>query len=210
MAKKVKPSTDTTATIVVILDESGSMGHLTDATIEKYNGYVKEQAEVGPGSLTLVTFRDTIVKTVREGEPLATTRPITRYEYKPSGGTPLYDAIGITLTKMLGQNHPEKVIIVIITDGEENMSHQFSHPAVRQLIAAARSLDWQIVFLGANVDAEKNIATYGTSRMSTSSWYPTLRGIGDTYSTLTLASTNYRTGQTAAVDMSELGVKTGV
>lgn len=116
--------------INIVLDMSGSMESLTSDTIGGVNNFLKEQAALpGDATVTLCIF-NTNSKFVHENVPLASVPMLTTTSYRPSGGTALLDAMGLTIDKvgksladMKEEDRPEKVIFLVITDGEENSSH---------------------------------------------------------------------------------------
>ncbi len=155
--------------ITVVLDRSGSMASVQDATIEAFNGYLRSQrGGVGDVVMSLIQFDD-------QYEPLFLARPIshaaelTRETYQPRGSTALFDAIGRTirdsgerLALLPESQRPGSVIFVIQTDGFENASRRYSGAQINSMIAHQRDqYSWQFVFLGANQDAIASAAKFG-------------------------------------------------
>ena len=140
----------------VILDKSGSMASKFNDVIEGFNAYLsglsKEDKVDYLFSLTLfdtmVTYRDVAI-------PLASVRKLDTQTYVPGGNTALNDAIGISVRKVEGDKpQVDKVITVIMTDGEENSSREWTHDAVKSLIEQKEKEGvWTFVFLGAAPDA---------------------------------------------------------
>jgi hypothetical protein len=97
---------------------------------------------------TMVTYRDVAI-------PLASVRKLDTQTYVPGGNTALNDAIGISVRKVEGDKpQVDKVITVIMTDGEENSSREWTHDAVKSLIEQKEKEGvWTFVFLGAAPDA---------------------------------------------------------
>ncbi len=166
--EKNTPMTTTTVFNLIILDESGSMSHLTDATISGCNetlNLIRETAK-GPGSakmrqlVSIYAFQDGgsiksryLVKNVKPEQ----VADITRADYRPLGNTPLLDAVGSTLTelKAVAATHEDATgIITIITDGYENSSRQYSAADVARLISQFKEMGWTVNLIGANIDVE--------------------------------------------------------
>src|SRR5258708_22820381 len=64
------------------------------------------------------------------------------------------DALGQKLAVMPEQERPSKVIVLVITDGEENQSHRFNLEQIKEKITHQREVySWEFVFMGANIDA---------------------------------------------------------
>lgn len=148
--------------ITVLLDRSGSMESVKDETISGYNAFVKEQKEAGDNaSLTLVQFDSVGVDTLQEFTPIKSVPNLNGDTFQPRGMTPLLDALGETiestgrsLSAIPEANRPDKVVFVIITDGQENASHRFSKGRIKEMIDHQSSVyKWQFVYLGANQDA---------------------------------------------------------
>ena len=143
--------------LVNILDASGSMGHLQEATIAGYNQYLQSQEGKGVNLVYTVTFSNK-TSVIRELDTLSSGL-ITNRDYQTNGGTALYDAIGGTvrhideLLKSLGANW--KVIVNIITDGEENSSRYFREADIQQLIEDHQNKGWLFIYAGAHNQAKQ-------------------------------------------------------
>jgi hypothetical protein len=132
--------------------------------IEGFNAYVdgltREDKVDYLFSLTLfdtqVAYRDVAI-------PLCNVRKLDSKSYQPGGNTALNDAIGITVRKIdADRPHVDKVVTVIMTDGEENSSREWTHDAVKALISQKESEGtWTFVFLGATPDAWDQGRSYG-------------------------------------------------
>ena len=146
--------------IAVIMDRSGSMASVHEATVNGYNEFLNGQ-KLTPGTadLMLVMFDDQYE--VRYDQPLTQVAPMLLADFVPRGSTALNDAIGrtivevgATLARMPEPNRAGKVILVILTDGEENASKEFTREKLARMIGHQRDVyKWDFVFLGANQDA---------------------------------------------------------
>jgi len=137
----------------VILDKSGSMASKLNDVIEGFNAYVDGLAkEDQVDYLFSLTLFDTMVAYRDVAIPLSKVSKLDNRSYVPGGNTALNDAIGI---KGDGDRPPVgKVITVIMTDGEENSSREWTHDAVKALIEQKeKDGTWTFVFLGAAPDA---------------------------------------------------------
>lgn len=148
----------------VILDKSGSMASKTNDVIEGFNAYI-----IGLGKedqvnyLVSLTLFDTQVSYRRVAIPLSGVKKLDSQSYRPGGNTALNDAIGITVRKVEADRPKvDKVVTVIMTDGEENSSREWTHDAVRGLIEQKeKEGSWTFVFLGAGLDAWHQGRSYG-------------------------------------------------
>jgi uncharacterized protein YegL len=140
----------------VILDKSGSMASKLNDVIEGFNAYLNGLSkEDKVDYLFSLTLFDTMVAYRDVAIPLASVRKLDTQTYVPGGNTALNDAIGITVRKVEGDKpQVDKVITVIMTDGEENSSREWIHDAVKSLIEQKEKEGvWTFVFLGAAPDA---------------------------------------------------------
>lgn len=153
---------DNRTRIAIILDRSGSMGSVRESTVTGFNEFIKKQREVGGDvSVKLVQF-DHEYDVVFD-KPLADVPEFTQANFVPRGNTALYDAqgktivtIGQELAAMPESERPSKVIVMTLTDGEENHSREYTLKAVSELIKGQQEkYGWDFVFLGANQDAVK-------------------------------------------------------
>ncbi|MGI6733027.1 MAG: vWA domain-containing protein [Anaerovoracaceae bacterium] len=155
--------------LVFILDKSGSMSGLEADTIGGFNSMLaKQQAVEGECNITTVLF-DNNYELLHDRIDIRAVSPITEKEYQVGGTTALLDAIGMTIHKIgNAQKHTaedyraEKVMFVIITDGEENSSRKYSVEKVKAQIERQKTkYGWEFIFLGANIDAVETAGRFG-------------------------------------------------
>ncbi len=150
--------------IIFVLDESSSMSSCWDQTISGYNEYLKAQKEDAEktGIKTLVSlykFNGYDVRAIFDRQDVAEVTPLTKSNYRPSGGTNLLDAMGGVMMKinlLLKEKKKadrESVIITVLTDGEENQSRTFKNSDIKAMVEKAEGKNWGFMFLGANIDA---------------------------------------------------------
>ena len=155
--------------LVFILDKSGSMSGLEKDTIGGFNSMLDQQSKVdGECVITTVLF-DNRYELLHDRIDIRAVQPITGKEYFVGGSTALLDAIGKTIHKIgtVQKNttedyRAEKVMFVIITDGEENASRCYSSMQIRQMIQHQKErYGWEFIFLGANIDAVETAGRFG-------------------------------------------------
>ncbi|MBE6819296.1 MAG: VWA domain-containing protein [Ruminococcaceae bacterium] len=170
MAKKTQKNELTE--MVFILDRSGSMCGLESDTIGGFNSLIeKQKKQEGDCFVTTVLFSDTM-QTVHDRCKLEAVEKMTDKDYQTMGCTALYDAIGRTLTHIASihkyarkEDVPAHTIVVIITDGYENASREYSHAAVKRLIEQKKEeAGWEFLFIGANIDAAATAENIGIGR----------------------------------------------
>jgi uncharacterized protein YegL len=144
--------------IVLVVDRSGSMASIRTDAEGGINTFIEQQQkEPGHANFTLVQF-DTMYEFVHSGVPI---RQVPHFTLEPRGSTALLDAVGRTinetgsrLAKMNEADRPGLVVFLIVTDGEENSSREFTREQIRKMIEHQQSVyNWQFTFLAANQDA---------------------------------------------------------
>ena len=192
--------------ISVVLDESGSMQSCWDSTIIGFNEYVNGQksADAGACWLTLNKFEGGRIRTVFENRDIREAPALDKKSYTPAGGTNLLDAIGHTIEQVNAILDSKKkkdrpgVIIVIMTDGEENQSTKYNNEMIKSMVAAAEKADWSFVFLGANIDSFSVGSTFGMNAMNTVN-YSTVN-IAATMNAMSATTTRMRSAKMAGMD----------
>ena len=147
--------------ILIILDASGSMSSIRDDIKGSFNEFLKKQREAkGKTVFDLYQFNDEAVRIVRSAD-LANFHDDLMAGYDCSGCTALNDAvctaidtIGREFSDMPEAERPEHVLCVIITDGMENASREFTTMDVKDRIEHQQEVySWDFRFLAANQDA---------------------------------------------------------
>ncbi|MDD4200684.1 MAG: VWA domain-containing protein [Eubacteriales bacterium] len=147
--------------MVFILDRSGSMSGLESDTIGGFNSMIAlQKKEEGEAIVSTVLF-DNRYELIHDRFNIQSVGEMTDEEYYTRGSTALLDAMGSSIQKTINvQKHlpedekAEKVIFVIITDGYENSSCEFSYEDVRKMVEQQQEkYGWEFMFLGANIDA---------------------------------------------------------
>ena len=161
--------------ITIVLDRSGSMRTVKDDTEGGLRAFLDEQRNA-PGR-TIVTLRqfDTEHETVFSYVPLADVPP---FELRPRGGTALLDAIGSTiatvgehLAELPDEDRPGEVVLVVLTDGHENSSTEWTLDQVKESIThQSEKYGWVVMFLGADQDAITVAADMGIHRATSLSY----------------------------------------
>lgn len=170
--------------IIFLLDRSGSMAGLESDTIGGFNAFIEKQRKLeGKTLVTGVLFDDQyeIVWNGTEAEKVK----LTEEEYYVRGCTALLDAVGKTildvgyrLSKTKEDNRPGKVIFVITTDGFENASTEFTYDKVKELIKHQQEkYRWEFIFLGANIDAEREADNLGIDAENAFNFEASSRGV---------------------------------
>lgn len=144
--------------VQVILDRSGSMQPIALATVDAINGFLaKQRKQPGQLRISLVDFdSQEPFRVVTDAIPIAEMMDLTPADFDPRGGTPLLDAIGLGIercTARVQADPTEDQMVVVITDGAENASTDFTNAQIAELVEAKQAEGWTILFLGANQDS---------------------------------------------------------
>ena len=146
-------SEQTKTLLVILLDQSGSMGRLRDRMIESFNNFVDAQKSLESDSARVILIKfDSIVTFSRLGVPLTDVKSLNYDNYKPDGETALYDAVttGIQMANKWKYDD-ERVLFVIITDGEDTISRYSDEFSVKSMIEELKDKpDWNFRYLGAH------------------------------------------------------------
>lgn len=160
-----------TTHITVLLDRTGSMQDIRDDVIGGFNRFLDEQQRAADeATFTLVQFdSQDPYEVVQATVPIRQANPLTADTFVPRASTPLYDAMGRGINDLaaqlaaLGDAAPAKVVFVVVTDGAENASHEFTRSMVMDMIVAKRKAGWQFVFLSADLEAFEEAGAMGVA-----------------------------------------------
>lgn len=170
-----------------ILDETGSMEICRDTAISSFNEYLsdlkKKEEKI---KFTLTKFNSEKTEIVCSAVDVKHVAPLTKKTYEPNHWTPLYDAIGRTINSLDGK---DKALVVILTDGLENASKEYTQKMITDLIEKKQAKGWTFIYLGANQDAWAVGMSMGVPRGNTLTFdYST---VAVTLNGLSCATQNY-------------------
>ncbi|MCZ7552608.1 MAG: hypothetical protein B6D39_04075 [Anaerolineae bacterium UTCFX2] len=188
--------------LVFILDKSGSMGGLEADTIGGYNAMLEKQKAVqGECRITTALF-DNNYALLHDRIDIQAVSPITEKEYWVGGSTALLDAIGQTINKIgNAQKHTaedyraEKVMFVIITDGQENASREYPAEKVKAMIERQKEkYGWEFIFLGANIDAVETAGRFGIKADRAQRYHADAQGTRLNFEEMSKVAAKFREG----------------
>lgn len=198
--------------IAVVLDRSGSMHSIKADTEGGFATFLAEQkAAPGRATISLAQFDDNY-EVVYGPQDIASAPPL---KLVPRGSTALLDAMGKTivstgefLESLPEAQRPGNVIFVVITDGQENASREWTRDKVfAKVTEQQNTYGWTFVFLAANQDAIASGRHLGFAAAQSLSY--TDQTVGSTYSTLSASVTRSRVGQNAAFTKAERDAAAG-
>lgn len=177
-SKKTKDAQQVTPTLVVfLLDKSGSMRQPPSkysATIEGFNGYLDGLRDTPDMEFSLVMFCGQSTVQVCTNMPIAEAPRLSPSNYILGGSTPLIDASYKTILAakeaVRKREVKPKVVICIMTDGEENTSTEYTNAQLKALKEECEGFGWQFNLMGADINAYHMAREYGFSDAQTMSY----------------------------------------
>lgn len=194
--------------IINIIDKSGSMSSMLDAAINGFNSFLEEQKSVEGKALVSTIMFSNHYNVLYENMDIQNCLYFNKDNYKPGGGTSLYDTLVNVLDgeidrlgNMSIEERPEKTLCVILTDGEENSSTQFDQEDVKRMITEMREdFKWEFIFLAANEEASLTAINIGISKGNSYSFTNSSTGLHDAYTNISQATKVYRMSKSTSMD----------
>lgn len=154
---------------LIIVDESGSMSGLRKVTLSGINETLntireaqKEFGEVQEHYITLVTFDERNNRNIPAARTIVDAAPALEVgefsDYHPQGCTPLYDAMGNSLSslrKKISGDENATGVVTILTDGLENASRHWRVNDLRKLIEQLKEEGWTFSYMGSAHDVKE-------------------------------------------------------
>lgn len=170
--------------LIFLIDRSGSMHGSEKDTIGGFNSFIeRERKKELNTNVTTILFDDDY-EVLYERKAINDVCELTEKEYYVRGCTALLDAIGKTITTL---NHKidNKVLFVIMTDGMENSSVEYSKSQIKNMIS---NHSWEFIFIGADIDSYSEAGALGIRKSRTAYYEKSRQGIEDLYTSVENAS----------------------
>lgn len=184
MEKKTTPTAKTQVFNMIILDKSGSMETIRKEAVNGYNetlGSIRaaqlKHLDTQEHYVSLAAFCSCGIDMIYDKTPIKDAEKLTLDKYDPCCGTPLYDAIGISVKKLkqyVKDIEDVAVLVTIITDGYENSSKEWKGASVKKLIDDCKKEGWMFSFIGAGEDVVSVATTISIT--NTVVWEQTTEG----------------------------------
>ena len=159
------PSTIKHLDLVLVLDKSGSMYGLESDTIGGYNAMIAKEKDLDVDTKVTTVLFNNKVDILTDRSNINSLSDMTIKDYRVGGSTALLDAVGNTIAKISDtpgiSDKDHKVIFVIITDGQENASTEYSKATIQKMISDKKAQGWDFIFIGANIDAASEAQNLG-------------------------------------------------
>ena len=158
--------------VCFIIDESGSMSGTESDIIGGFKKVIDEQKanKDGKCAVSLYKFASEVSK-IYIGKDVNDVDYLDEKSYRPGGCTAMNDAIGTAIDEigkwldaMDEAEKPEKNLIVIMTDGEENSSVEYSFDKVKEMIKHQEDkYNWSFVYMGSDLTDATDANSLGFS-----------------------------------------------
>lgn len=180
-----------TIDVIFIVDNSGSMHGLEKDTLGGFNSVLQQQKQLDTDDQVFITtlLFNNRYHYLHKRTPLEKVSPLTEKEYQTGGGTALLDAMGDGISKLKQQidlaeqtQGEHRVLCVVITDGYENSSREYTNFQIKNLVENRQNKDkWEFLFLGANIDAFSAARSIGITANSTMQYAATSEGLKEAW-----------------------------
>lgn len=174
--------------LIFLIDRSGSMHGSEEDTIGGFNSFIqKERKKELNTNVTTILFDDQY-EVLYERKSIDDVDELTEEEYYVRGCTALLDAIGKTITTL---NHKieNKVLFVIMTDGMENSSVEYSKSQIRNMI---NNHSWEFIFIGADIDSYSEAGNIRIRKSRVANYRKSKEGVEDVYCSIECATNALR------------------
>lgn len=170
--------------LIFLMDRSGSMSGSEKDTMGGFNSFIQRESKKEFNTRVTTILFDDNYEVLYKRKPIDEVAELTENEYWVRGCTALLDAIGKTINT-LDKEIDNKVLFVIMTDGFENASREFSKEQIRNLIS---NHNWEFIYIGADIDSYSEAGNIGIKRTHTANYRKSKEGIKDLYCSISNAS----------------------
>ena len=211
--------------VTFLIDRSSSMESLKGAVKSGIKELIRTQKkEPGECNISVVQFdrfhtlghnptsEDPVLDWLCKATPMEEVSDEILEKYEPRGSTPLIqamdatiDRIGVRLRDTMESARPEKVVVIVQTDGEENSSMNCTMEQLKERVETqTEKYDWQFVFLGANINAFDTGTGYGLRGNQTWQYTANNVGVKSAFAATSESLTSYRAGASASMDFDNI------
>lgn len=198
--------------LIFVLDRSGSMFPLEKDTIGGFNSLIEKRKRENDGKVYVTTVLfDDMYELLHEHVSINEVPPLTKKEYYARGETVLLDAVGKTIMQVSGRlssveeaERPGKILFVIMTDGYENASVEYTKEAVKAMITLQQEANgWKFLFLGADMDAVGEADSIGIRSIGACMSSATSRGIKSSFRAVSRITDFVKTAEATGIEFDE-------
>lgn len=166
--------------IIFIMDRSGSMTGFSEDTIGGFNSFIEKEKDKDINTYVTTILFDNDYEILYERKEINKVEKLTEKEYWPRGTTALLDAIGKTITSF-ERKIDGKALVVIMTDGYENASVEFSKKQIKEMIDKH---DWEFIYLGAEIDSYSEASQFGFSKSRIANYDRSAKAVDEVFTSV--------------------------
>ena len=170
--------------LIFLIDRSGSMCGSEKDTMGGFNSFIKRERDKDLNTRVTTILFDHSYDILYTRKPISEVKDMTDKEYWVRGSTALLDAIGKTINT-LDKEIDNKVLFVIMTDGMENSSIEYSKAQITNLI---QNHKWEFIYIGADIDSYTEAGNIGIRKTHVANYRKTKEGFDDVYTSLSDAT----------------------
>lgn len=170
--------------LIFLIDKSGSMYGSEKDTIGGFNSFIQKEKQKDLNTNVTTILFDHEYEVLYKRKSIYDVKELTENEYQVRGSTALLDAIGKTITT-LDKEIDNKVLFVIMTDGMENSSIEFSKSQISSMI---NNHSWEFLFIGADIDSYSEGRSIGIRKSRVANYEKSARGVEKLYESISDAS----------------------
>jgi hypothetical protein len=157
--------------LYLVIDESGSMHAQKKTLVNSVHELLQKQKKVGGACRVSLFFFNEEIREAYRHRSLEDVPMLTEDDYLPDCMTALRDAMGhvldiISTESSSDMDQQKLVLLVVLTDGEENASMAVSSEELARKLEALERIKGQVVYVGSNQDAIMNGRYAGATRDS--------------------------------------------
>ena len=166
--------------IIFIMDRSGSMTGFSEDTIGGFNSFIEKEKDKDINTYVTTILFDNDYEILYERKEINKVEKLTDKQYWPRGSTALLDAIGKTITSF-ERKIDGKALVVIMTDGYENASVEFSKKQIKEMIDKH---DWEFIYLGAEIDSYSEASQFGFSKSRIANYDRSAKAVDEVFTSV--------------------------
>lgn len=174
------------AHVALVIDSSGSMQSIRQETIKSINSTIdeiKKNAKLTPTTISQWLFGvghgDGKVENTFFKVPAKEVKTLLLQQFVPQGGTPLLDAVGEATQRLRRDSGPkDTVLVVVITDGEENSSKSWTVAQLQAEMSGVQKTDrWTFAFMVPPRSKDRLCRHYGIPEGNVTEWEASRQGV---------------------------------
>lgn len=213
---KPKNFTNKRLLVGIVLDRSSSMGSIKDATISGTNEQFSALRDSDDAANTFVafsTFSNQVTPVFHDGSkeknpvlvPVTSLKDLTDADYRPSGMTAMFDGVSEMIDFLSAEaQHVDDVLVVVISDGEENAS-QTTSEKLSSKVKELQDAGWNFTYIGANQDLTQVQAQLGFHAGNMMTFDANVAGTAVMNSTVANAMTSYTSARSSLMASGNTG-----